>query len=55
MRQLTFKDLMEQPPEPAIPLDPKVQAELVGIMAAAIAAVVEKGGDGDDAEASVQQ
>lgn len=54
VRQLTFKDLMEQPAEPPIPLDTNVQRELVGIMAAAIAAVLEKGGDGVDEGSSVQ-
>jgi hypothetical protein len=55
VRQLTFEDLMEQPGESPILLDPMVQTELVRIMAAAIAVMHEKGGDGDDAAESVQQ
>ena len=54
MRQLTFEDLREQPGEPPILLDPMVQTELIQIMAAAIAAVCEKGGDGDAGAESVR-
>ena len=55
MRQLTFEDLVDQPHEPPIPLDERVQQELVRIMAEAVAAVVEERGDEDDDRTPVQQ
>ena len=55
MRQLTLEDLVHRPRDLPIPLDAKVQQELIAIMAEAIAAVVQKGGDEDDDGALVQQ